>query len=186
MWLTSDEKFGRLIYLLGPDGLDLIGDIECSKFPPETGAGPPLLAVMYLLVFKPIHHSIDGPKGFNYSDLSTGTRRTLKIIVSLLFDSSAVMLLEHPEDGIHAGLLKSLIDIMKDNIGNRQIIMTSHSQTLLNELDPDQVRFVTMDESQTHVRALKPNEKKAARQYMSEKGTFAEFVELVEANEAAK
>jgi len=64
--------------------------------------------------------------------------------------------------------------------------MTSHSLTLLNELEPDQIRFVTMDESDTHIRALTPVEKKAAKEYMAEKGTFAEFVELVEASEAAK
>ena len=39
-------------------------------------------------------------------ELSTGTQRIIRLIVSLIFDQSSVMLVEHPEDGIHGGLLR--------------------------------------------------------------------------------
>jgi len=76
--------------------------------------------------------------------------------------------------------------MLKTDRDETQIIMTSHSLTTLNELAPDQIRLVTMDEGQTKVRSLKPKEKRAAREYMEQHGTFAEFLELVQESEIAK
>lgn len=184
MSLQFLKQFSIFKQLLGPNVLDLIDDIDISNnsmrlFDGSKSASPNLF---YQVRFRPSSaiHPDDTQSYFSYKDLSTGTRRVIKILVSLLFDESSVMLLEHPEDGIHSGLLSKLIAVLKTYAGSTQIIFASHSSTVLNELEPKDIRMVAMKAGNTTVHALKPKELKAAKQYLAEQGTLAEFLELVE------
>ena len=59
--------------------------------------------------------------------------------------------------------------------------MSSHSLTLLNTLDPIEIRLITMDAGMTYARALTPGELNAANKFISENGgNLADFVESVE------
>lgn len=66
-------------------------------------------------------------------------------------DTSPVILIEEPENGLHPSRLKMLCDLLRKvstgEVGNRprQIIMTTHSPLLLNYCQPDEVRIVRRD-----------------------------------------
>jgi predicted ATPase len=53
--------------------------------------------------------SAGGSEPRSYDELSLGTRRVLHLIVSLILDRSSLMLVEHPEDSIHRGLMRKLM-----------------------------------------------------------------------------
>lgn len=59
-----------------------------------------------------------------------------------------VILLEEPETGIHPGLLRKVVDLLRavsaGQLGGppRQIILTTHSPLLLNYVEPEEVRVV--------------------------------------------
>ena len=84
----------------------------------------------YWLAFEPNPHS----GSLDFEDLSAGTRRLIRLLVSLIFDQSNVMLVEHPEDSIHRGLLIKLLDILRGYSDQSQLILSSHSSVVFNTL----------------------------------------------------
>ena len=89
------------------------------------------------------------------------------------------MLLEHPEDGIHRGLLGKLIDVLQTYSIQSQLIISSHSSVVFNMLHPGSVRLVTSWEGNTRVRPLTPDELTLAGRFLEEDGAFSDFLESV-------
>jgi hypothetical protein len=117
-------------------------------------------------------------KGYSFADLSLGTRRIIRMVVSMIFDMGSVMLIEHPEDGIHRGLTARVFGTLKSYTDPTQIIVASHSPLVFDMLDPEEVRLVTMTEGKTEVRALPAEEVEQARRYVDEVGSLSEFLEV--------
>jgi len=76
-------------------------------------------------------------------------------------DTPEVILIEEPENGLHPGRLKFVVDILRKittgEIGNRprQIVMTTHSPLLLNYVKPEEVRiFRQLPQTGTEVTPL--------------------------------
>lgn len=69
-------------------------------------------------------------------------------------DTPSIILIEEPENGLHPGALKRVIDVLRKisrgEVGNRprQIVMTTHSPLLLNHVEPSEVRIVQRDPEQ--------------------------------------
>ena len=90
------------------------------------------------------------------------------------------MLLEHPEDKIHPGLLRKLIDLLRNYADESQLIVASHSPAVFNSLGPDSIRLVTMDQGETKARAFSPSEIGIVGNYLEEEGSLSDFLETVE------
>jgi predicted ATPase len=174
MFQKDTGKFQSLKSLLGNDGLDLIDKIEVDRVPVPGSAD------LYLLRFSSSRGQGAPQLLLPYDALSLGTRRIVRILVSMLFDGSSVMLLEQPEDSLHHGLTKKLLGLLQQNAESSQLIFSSHSSALLNQLRPNDVRLVSMNEGKTIVRALSPQEMTAAEAFLREEGTLKEFVDTVE------
>jgi ABC-type transport system involved in cytochrome c biogenesis ATPase subunit len=176
--------FDEVRSLLGPKGLDLIDDITVNEIRYETREGPRRPRGdgpdFYLVSFQPGAALGKGPRPLTYGELSLGTRRIVRAVTSLLVDQSALMLLEHPEDGIHPGLLRKLIGLLQANVNPAQIILSSHSTQVLNALTPQDVRLVYMHRGATRVRGLTTREVAAADRFIEHEGTMADFIETVE------
>jgi predicted ATPase len=185
--LAKDGRFQEILDILGPNGLGVVDSVHFSptKFAANVQTVIPSLPkrvvslgeqTLYLPQFQPSGQ----PKQFFLSQLSAGTQRLIGLIVSLIFDQSALMLIEHPEDSIHRGLLRKLIDVLRTYSDQSQLIISSHSSVVFNTLDPKAIRLVTMEEGETKVRALTPVELHAAEEFMEEEGSLADFIETVE------
>lgn len=109
------ELFEEFQHIIGPAGLDVIEQIGKSYINPAevVGSNNPVLFGSRLLsiYFKPSKQMGGADGFFPFSALSLGTRRVIQIVVSMLFDKRSLMLIEHPEDSIHPGLLRKLIDL---------------------------------------------------------------------------
>lgn len=173
-YLKDKPKFDEIEQLLGPRGLGLIDNIEVQGLP----ANSPQL---YLLSFTP-RSPLRGPsrQSNTFGELSLGTRRIIRLVASLVLDDSSVMLIEHPEDGIHRGLVKKLIDLISSYANPKQVILSTHSTTVMNALQPADIRLVTIENGSTQVRPLSPKEVALAENYINEEGSLAEFIETVE------
>jgi predicted ATPase len=163
------SQLNEIKSIIGPNGLRLVHDIDLNTFGQDQES-------FYWLTFSPNAAS----NSLSFSQLSTGTQRLIQLIVSLVFDQSSVMLIEHPEDSIHQGLLRKLIDVLRTYSDQNQLILSSHSSVVFNTLDPKAVRLVTMEDGKTKVRALTPVELQAAAKFMEEEGSLSEFIETVE------
>lgn len=182
MYLKERHQFRELTQLLGESGLGLIDGISVRHL--EWGdaeshaseVAEPAYSVRFILAKGPGA----GDQTLSYAQLSSGTRRILHLLVSLIFDGSSVLLVEHPEDDIHPGLLHKLIGLIKANADPGQVILTSHSPDVFNALSPEEVRLVSMVDGATRVRALTSREITAARDFMLQDGSFSDFLETVQ------
>ena len=173
MSLTKRKQFEELQSLLGPNGLSLLDEIEIEPPRPE---GSQRDDRFYWFRFRPNKRS----PYLSLGGLSDGTQRVIRILIGLLCDQSGIMLLEHPEDKIHPGLLRKLIGLLRNYSVESQLIVASHSPAVFNSLDPQSIRLVTMDQGETKVRALSPEETRVAGKYLEEEGSLADFLETVE------
>ena len=186
MYLESREDFDEVISLLGPKALAIISDIIIDKIQgPEKDAveSKDQSGTLYFFEFLPFY-SDSGPgvpyRRCGFSDLSFGTRRLIRMVVSLIFDRSTVMLLEQPEDGIHPGLLHKVIPLLRSYSENAQVLLASHSPEVLNRLEPKEIRLVTMKNGFTNVRELNNNELSGVRSYINDEGTLADFLDSIQ------
>ncbi|HEY7426554.1 MAG TPA: ATP-binding protein [Gemmataceae bacterium] len=179
----EEEHFKEILSLLGRDGLGLIDDIVVHTYgPSDTSKGDAAdqEGECYALRFR-LGRLLGGdPRLHFYRELSLGTRRVLRIIASLVMDDCTLMLIEQPEDCIHPGLLKKLIDILRANVDPAQIILSSHSAEVFNRLKPEDIRLVSIHRGATTVRPLTRRETSAAARFVSEDGTLADFLETVQ------
>lgn len=176
------EKFDEIVALLGSEGLGLIREITVQSIdigPQIVPGGGESRNLYQYVMFAPL----SGPKGgspLSFASLSQGTRRIVRMVVSMVFDESSVMLLEHPEDGIHRGLSKRLFSRLKSYTVPGQIIATSHSELVFDMLEPSEVRLVSMVDGATQARALSAEEVDRARRYVNEDGRFSDFLDFNE------
>lgn len=183
MYLESIDKLEELRSLLGPDGLNLIESVEIVPFdlpmkkPGDNNEGK---RRYYFLQFNPTQNHGGTKNDFEYGELSLGTRRVIRILVSLLFDDSSIILGEHPEDAIHSGLTKKLIAFLRRYVKPGQLILSSHSLVVFNTLSPGDVRLVAMLGGKTTVRPLSQREIDAASKFISEEGAFSDVIEAIQ------
>lgn len=182
MALERPDDLRILKDLLGPKGLGLIGGLVVHPISGEgTGSSSSSSEGMYYLVyFSPMRGQGVVPLRLQYGALSSGTRRVLRILASLLFDGNSVMLLEQPEDSLHQGLTKRLIDLLRTNADPSQLIISSHSSALLNKLKPEEIRLVSLRDGFTHVRSLSQKEVEIAIKFMNDDGPLYDFLDTVQ------
>jgi predicted ATP-dependent endonuclease of OLD family len=118
-------------------------------------------------------------KWLNWKQLSDGTKRMFLIIVSVV-NESIVCFLEEPELGIHPDQLYLLMDFLKEQSKEKQIIITTHSPEVLNILDKtelDRIIVTRYDaEKGTQMHHLSPKKIRKGVSYMSKEGlTLKDF-----------
>lgn len=189
MHLFSQESQQELVDLLGDNGLNLIGGVQIIPYTPQKRETPQQitfngvsLADYYAVGFYPPGSSEDdAAHPLSFDELSHGTRRVLDLIAAVLYDRSSVMLIEHPEDAVHIGLLTKIMGILESYSEEVQVVLATHSRAILNTLQIKQLRFVEFADGVTRVFKLRGDGLAAAERYITTEdadgGTVAEFVE---------
>jgi len=151
MWQRNKPLLQELTHLVGPDHLDLLSAIDVLTFPTSTSKET-VLDHQFIVLFTPGQGLGGSGLQLSASQLSRGTRRILSLLSSLMFDQRAVVLLEEPEDSIHPGLLHKLLGLCRAYFADTQIIFSTHSQDVLNQLRPEELRLVTASDGATRAR----------------------------------
>ena len=175
--LTAPEVLTELKQVVGDDDLSIIRQIEIQSFnlpSRSTNADSAEGQKAYYVAFTPSK----GHSPVGYNGLSLGTRRVLRIVASALSDQSAVMLMEQPEDSIHSGLMKKVIEFLRHYSARTQIIMATHSANVFNKMEPEEIRIVHLADGQTKIRSLTQEELATASRYVHDEGPLSEFVEV--------
>lgn len=91
--------------------------------------------------------------------ISDGTIYTLCIMTAILSRSKklGMTIIEEPERGIHPKAIGELVQLMRDNASvNHPIIITTHSESVVRNLDPKELWLVGKKEGKTELKhALK-------------------------------
>jgi predicted ATP-dependent endonuclease of OLD family len=113
-----------------------------------------------------------------WSQLSDGTRRLFYIVTEIAF-SRGQILVEEPELGIHPHQFNLLMDFLKEQSEDKQIIISTHSPKALDHLSPEELDHILIAyydlEKGTQIRHLSDKEIKKAQNYMKEVGFFSDY-----------
>ena len=120
-----------------------------------------------------------GPAYITFNQLSEGTFKTLALIFYVVTDSSRLLMVEEPEVCVHHGLLSKIISTLKSYSKIKQTIISTHSDLLIDELEPENIFVVEMVRGGTQVKQLDKwltkNGKDALHTYLAESGSLGEY-----------
>lgn len=183
-WKTGDKVFKRYINTVNKNGIGLVDDIcfnevvmPSSSYKVQSGGKIQKLERNRLLVVP--NFTIEN-NSLSPNQLSEGTFKTLALIFYILTDESNLLLIEEPEVCIHHGLLNSVISLIKSQSKLKQIVISTHSDFVLDHLDPDNLVIVKREPekgttAKSLTKILTKNDFKALRQYLEESGNLGEY-----------
>jgi ABC-type Mn2+/Zn2+ transport system ATPase subunit len=176
--------YEKLISLVNKDGLKIIDhiewvkkDFETTAFEVKTGANIINKNVKRRIVIPIIYI---GESKLSFNQLSEGTYRTLALLHAIMSDSHGLLLLEEPEVSVHHGLLESIVTIARTQSARKQIILSTHSETVVDCFQPENM-FVVQRHARngTVVRSvtksLSRNRYRALKMFLKEEGSLGEF-----------
>ncbi len=180
----NKDKFSEFLALVDKRGIGLVDEINfeeieisTSEYRVKVGGRVGKRERTKLLV---IPRFIIGGNTLSPSQLSEGTFKTIALLFYLVTDKGSLLLIEEPEVCVHHGLLESIVELIKVYSRQRQIIMTTHSDAVLDQLEAENVFAVSNDsESGTTVNGIKntlgSQEMNALRSYLKSEGTLGEY-----------
>ena len=178
------SKFKEFLSIVGSEGIDLIDtvtykEIEVPANIYEVGVGGKVTSkeIKKLLV---IPNFLIRSFKLSPNQLSEGTFKTLAILFYLVTDTSRLLILEEPEVCIHHGLLSSILELIKEFAIEKQIIISTHSDFVLDGLDPENVFIVKNDIKNgttiKHIpKALSARDYNALKEYLKTSGNLGEY-----------
>ena len=89
-------------------------------------------------------------------------------------------MIEEPEVCIHHGLLSSIISLIKSQSKQKQIVISTHSDFVLDHLDPENLVLVKRQPNKgtkaTQLsKSMSTNDYKVLREYLEESGNLGEY-----------
>ncbi|MBT9160668.1 MAG: ATP/GTP phosphatase [Dehalococcoidia bacterium] len=89
---------------------------------------------------------------FDYYQISDGTLNLLFYITAIAFPETKLLCFEEPENFVHARLQQLLVEILKNS--GKQIVVSTHSLSLLDCVEPEDVIVVEKEGNETKVRRV--------------------------------
>ena len=184
----SDSKvYQQFFEIVGPSGIGLIDSINfkevlTSSTDYSVKSGGMLQQRKRDKVLVIPQFSI-GKSELSPNQLSEGTFKTITLLFYVVTESSDILLIEEPEVCVHHGLLASIVELIKVYSSEKQIVISTHSDFVLDQVEPDSVFGVTHDsEEGTKVHhipsAMSSKDLSALRMYLDSEGNLGEYWRL--------
>lgn len=179
-----NRRYEQFMEIVGPKGLRLIDGLKFREVPSssteysvrvggkvERRRRDNLLVVPQFKI---------GRQTLSPNQLSEGTFKTLSLLFHIITEDSTALLIEEPEVCIHHGLLSSILELIKSYSRHKQMILSTHSDYVLDHVSPDNVYRVTLQKSQGtvvhHIRkTMTSKEFGALRAYLDRQGNLGEY-----------
>jgi AAA15 family ATPase/GTPase len=117
-----------------------------------------------------------GNQWLDWRMLSDGTKRVFFLLYNVFILKGSTILLEEPELGIHPDQLYKLMDFLKEQSKEKQIIITTHSPLVLNFVptgELDRIIVTKYDaEKGTTMHRMNERQMKKANAYMNTEGLW--------------
>ncbi|MFH1097665.1 MAG: AAA family ATPase [Candidatus Desantisbacteria bacterium] len=181
---TQDTQFKRYLNTVNKEGLGLIDGLDFTEtelpstsYNVQSGGKIKKIERNRRLIV-PIF-SIDGNK-LSPNQLSEGTFKTLALLFYVLADEGSLLLIEEPEVCIHHGLLSSIISLIKTQSKQKQIVISTHSDFVLDQLTPENLVLVKRQTNDGTTakplsKSMSKNNYKVLREYLEESGNLGEY-----------
>lgn len=184
VWKNPGRDFKRFIEIVGPSGLRLIDDLtfkevqsSSTEYSVRVGGKIERRKRKNLLIIPQFRI---GKQTLSPNQLSEGTFKTLALLFHLMTEDSTALLIEEPEVCIHHGLLSSVLEIVKSHSELRQVVLSTHSDFVLDHVRPENVFRVTLEKSggtaARHIQTtMTKREFAALREYLEKVGNLGEY-----------
>lgn len=180
----QSDRYSQFLDIVGPKGIGLIHNIDFREFPTSSigytvrsgGKVKELKREKSLIIPQfSIGNHILSP-----NQLSEGTFKTITLLFYLMTESSNILLIEEPEVCVHHGLLSSIIELIKTYSREKQIIISTHSDFVLDQVAPENVFKISNSPKEgtkiKHItKALSRIELRALREYLETEGNLGEY-----------
>ena len=182
--IKNNLQYQRFLDLVGPKGLRLVDGVafrvvrsSSTEYSVRVGGKLERRRRENSLV---IPQFKIGRQVLSPNQLSEGTFKTLVLVFHLITDDSSALLIEEPEVCVHHGLLASILEIIKSASHRKQIVLSTHSDFVLDHVKPENVLRVTFDKSLGTIvksikRSMTSREYAALRDYLDTTGNLGEF-----------
>jgi len=182
--IDANHQYRQFMDIVGPRGLRLIDALTFREVPTssidysvrvggkvETRRRHKLLVIPQFKL---------GRQKLSPNQLSEGTFKTLALLFHVITEDSTVLLIEEPEVCVHHGLLASILELVKSYSQRKQMILSTHSDYVLDHVGPENVYRVTFDKSSgtsaSHIRkTMTAKEYSALREYLQQEGNLGEY-----------
>lgn len=181
---ANTPSFQQFIEIIGPDGIGLIDKVDfkeiltsSTEFSVRSGGKVEQRKRDKILV---IPQFAIGRHELSPNQLSEGTFKTITLLFYLVTETSSLLLVEEPEVCVHHGLLASIIELIKHYSNDKQIIISTHSDFVLDKVKPINVYKVsgssTNGTSVFHIpNSMSKRELVALRRYLETEGNLGEY-----------
>lgn len=193
-FLGKTTSYQQYLSLAGPEGIGLVEALSfneintsSSSYTVKTGGGIVTKEKINKIIVP--QFQVSGGVTLSPNQLSEGTFKTLALLYYLVTDKSSLLMIEEPEVCIHHGLLSSVIETIKSYSADRQTIISTHSDLVLDRIELGNVFSVRRDpELGTLVssvgKSIKGARMKALKDYLHNEGNLGEYWRHGELEEA--
>lgn len=105
-----------------------------------------------------------GRHEFFAKQMSDGTLRVLGILVAIARGGNGLLAIEEPEVAIHLGALQTLVQILQAQTDSTQILLTTHSADIVDQLDLDDLRVVWSEDGASRIARVAEHTREPVRQ----------------------
>jgi len=180
----SNTRYRQFVDIVGQKGLRLIDELTFREVPTSSvdysvrvGGKVEVRKRHKLLVIPQFRI---GKQTLSPNQLSEGTFKTLSLLFHVITEDSTALLIEEPEVCVHHGLLSSILELIKSSSRHKQMILSTHSDYVLDHVAPENVYRVTFDRSVgtvvRHIRkTMTAKEFSALREYLEQVGNLGEY-----------
>lgn len=178
------EAYNRYVDIVGKSGVHLIRKIawKSSRFSTTTSevqSGGKIIKKRRTRTLIIPTIDVRGDE-LSFNQLSEGTFRTLALLHYIMQSTASLLLIEEPEVCIHHGLLDSVVAVIKEHARDRQIILSTHSDLVVDMLEPENLRLVRDVRAKgTAVSSISKTMSKksviALKKYLQTSGTLGDY-----------
>jgi len=181
---NKSDIYNEYINIVGPDGIGLVDAIEFSEIKTSSSFFNVMTGGKVVKGEKTNHLVVPSFKisgnTLSPSQLSEGTFKTLALVFYLVTDQSSLLMLEEPEVCVHHGLLNSIVELLSIYSKSKQIIISTHSDSVLDKINLNSVFHVKRDRKNgttlTHIhKSMRSIELKALKSYLNNEGSLGEY-----------
>ena len=181
---TDPKQFQRFLDIVGPRGLRLIDDLKFREV--ETSSIDYLVRVGGRVEARKRNKLLVIPQfriakqRLSPNQLSEGTFKTLALLFHVITEKGTALLIEEPEVCVHHGLLSSILELIRSSSEQKQMILSTHSDFVLDHVDPENVYTVTFDKAKgttaRHIpSAMTAKQYSALKDYLLTEGNLGEY-----------
>jgi ABC-type thiamine transport system ATPase subunit len=180
----TPHRYNQFMDIVGPRGLRLIDgltfrEVQTSSihYSVRVGGRVEVRRRHKLLVIPQFRL---GKQKLSPNQLSEGTFKTLALLFRVITGDSTTLLIEEPEVCVHHGLLSSILELIKSYSRDKQMILSTHSDYVLDHVKPENVYRVTFEKSggtvARHIpKTMTSKELSALREYLEQQGNLGEY-----------